>query len=113
MSEPATTPAVAPMTLPIWSDFGSLPAITFLPAPPPRGRERKQECPQSKCGASGDQASIHVGARGLHDGGPFWNLARDIGGEFLRRAARDLDAEIGERAAGVGVLQRLDGGGVQ
>src|SRR5882762_5311721 len=102
------------MTLPIWSVFGSLPAIALLPAPPPRSSDRKQECPQSEWRASGArQTSVQLRPRRLHDRGPFRNLARDIGGELLRRAARDLDAEIGERAAGVGIRERLDGGGVQ
>ena len=44
-------------------------------------------------------------ARVAHDLGPLRNLARDVGGEFLRRAAGDLGAEAFEPRAQLRVAQ--------
>src|SRR5262249_40180775 len=44
-----------------------------------------------------ENPSLHLSAGGFNDRGPFGNFRLDIGGELLRRAANEIDAEIGER----------------
>src|SRR5215831_20325071 len=41
--------------------------------------------------------SLHLSAGGFNDRGPFGDFRLDIGGELLRRAANEIDAEICER----------------
>src|SRR6266568_4829506 len=54
--------------------------------------------------------SLHLGAGGLHHGGPFRDLGLDVGGECLGRARRHLDADVVECLEGDRIGERRDGG---
>src|SRR4051794_19256599 len=52
--------------------------------------------------------SIHLGARRLHDRRPFGNFRLDVGAELRGRVADDIDAELGQGLAHLGIVHGGD-----
>src|SRR3954469_7244833 len=57
--------------------------------------------------------SIRLGARRLHDRRPFGNFRLDVGAELRGRVADDVDAEVGQGLAHLGVVHGGDRGAME
>src|SRR3954449_2686836 len=57
--------------------------------------------------------SVDLGARRLHDRRPFGNFRLDVGAELRGRVADDIDAELGQGLANLGIVHGGDRGAME